>query len=301
MDAMSIDMDPSNSPVNTATSVGTREFCARINENDVLDADEDAADTLEFDVTTGANGIPEGNPMLAFTFDLRYNSYGVAVVGNDVEMLLKAKAGSAIFDLSQSLPDTDGEFTSTGADFGSGPLENVRFESGPGVLARMRIESRPDVISGIHHLILSNAVHINTLNSAYAPLALNHAVVAIGTECPETQPEPTFPPGPTFTPGATTPAKTSPQTPFTPPPKESPIKPTNTPTPTPPGTPTPPQPAASGIGGDSVTDTPTPAGLPSAGGEPRHARSVAVLSALALAIIGFAAAACWTALRAPKK
>ena len=66
MDAMSIDMNPHAIPANTATSIGSREFCARINENDLLDADEDDIDTLEIDVTTGPQGIPESTAMLAF-------------------------------------------------------------------------------------------------------------------------------------------------------------------------------------------------------------------------------------------
>jgi hypothetical protein len=63
MDAMSIDMDPSAAPANTATSLGTLESCARINENNVLDADEEgAADTLSTDVT--ATNIPVGSEMV---------------------------------------------------------------------------------------------------------------------------------------------------------------------------------------------------------------------------------------------
>src|SRR5688500_3055947 len=56
MHLMSIDMDPGATPANTGTTLGTREFCAQINENDTLDADEDAVDEVEIDVT--AEGIP---------------------------------------------------------------------------------------------------------------------------------------------------------------------------------------------------------------------------------------------------
>ena len=72
MDAMSIDMNPHGVPANTATSLGSREFCARINENNILDADEDDVDTLEIDITTGPGGIPEGSAMIGFQLDFFY-------------------------------------------------------------------------------------------------------------------------------------------------------------------------------------------------------------------------------------
>ncbi|MFQ5471982.1 MAG: hypothetical protein ACE5FA_03720 [Dehalococcoidia bacterium] len=58
MDAMSIDMDPAQSPANTGTSIGTVQGCAQINENNQLDADEDTVDSLTVDVV--AQGIPSG-------------------------------------------------------------------------------------------------------------------------------------------------------------------------------------------------------------------------------------------------
>ena len=56
MDAMSIDMDSGNTPANTANTIGTREDCRRINENNSLDADETAVDSIDIDVTAG--GVP---------------------------------------------------------------------------------------------------------------------------------------------------------------------------------------------------------------------------------------------------
>ncbi len=43
--AMVIDMEPSQSPANTGASFGSIETCGRVNENDIMDADEDAVDT----------------------------------------------------------------------------------------------------------------------------------------------------------------------------------------------------------------------------------------------------------------
>src|SRR5437867_4853673 len=54
-DRMSVDMDPFNTPANDATSLGTVEVCARVNENNVLDADEDLADQKIWPTTSGTN------------------------------------------------------------------------------------------------------------------------------------------------------------------------------------------------------------------------------------------------------
>jgi hypothetical protein len=72
MEFISIDMDPSSGSSNTSSSLGTRQSCARINENGVIDADEDAVDVdgdtdpdpdvLVLDVT--ASGVPSTNPMV---------------------------------------------------------------------------------------------------------------------------------------------------------------------------------------------------------------------------------------------
>jgi hypothetical protein len=67
MDAMSIDMDPSG---NSGTSNGDRDFCARINENDIMDADEEAVDTVEVDVT--ALNIPVGSSAIGTNFNLLF-------------------------------------------------------------------------------------------------------------------------------------------------------------------------------------------------------------------------------------
>jgi hypothetical protein len=213
MDAMSIDMNPHGIPANTATSIGSREFCARINENDVLDADEDDIDTLEIDVTTGPDGMPESNPMIAFQFELRYDAAQTHVVGSDTAMLLAAGTDSSIFDITDAIPDVDGRFLSAAMDLNTGLAGNLP-EHGPGTLSRLRIESTPDSRTGVHHLFLDRAIHINGLNEASTPNALNHAVVAIDVDCPTTQPPPVLPPTP----------KPSPTpTPFSPPPPPPPL------------------------------------------------------------------------------
>lgn len=135
MDAMSVDMDPSSAPANTATSIGSREFCARINENGIVDADEEEVDTLELDVTTGPLGIPASSPMIAFTFPLLYDPGTFSVIANDTDFLLNAAEGSSIFEASDTLPDSDGKFTAAAVDTG---LTSVVSETDPACLPACR-------------------------------------------------------------------------------------------------------------------------------------------------------------------
>ena len=191
MDAMSIDMNPHDTPANTATSIGSREFCARINANDLLDADEVDVDILEIDVTTGPEGIPETNPMIALSFTLLFEEGQIRVIGNDVRMLLDAEPFGSVLDASELLPDSDGQFGVTALDINTDVTE-----SGPGVLSRIRIEPTVDTLPGIHYLLLDGAVHIDIAGAARVPETLNHAVVAIGVDCPSVQPPPPAPPRP---------------------------------------------------------------------------------------------------------
>jgi hypothetical protein len=57
-----------NATGNTATSITSIELCARINENNVQDADEDGIDTVSIDVVTGPAGVPASNRMSAYAF-----------------------------------------------------------------------------------------------------------------------------------------------------------------------------------------------------------------------------------------
>lgn len=228
MDAISIDMDPSSVPGNTATSVGSREFCARINENDLLDADEDSVDSLEIDVTTGPDGIPKDHPMFGFTFLLSYDPASLSVIRNDVSFLLAVRAGSSLFDASDILPDQDGEFAVAAIDVAESFTAS---ESGPGVLSRLAVEASSGALEGVHHLVLGDAAHVDTYAEAFLAQTVNHAVVAIDADCPADQPEPVHPPTPT--PGPATPTATPAPSPTTPTPLQSPTAdPTATPDPT---------------------------------------------------------------------
>jgi hypothetical protein len=187
-----LDMDPTG---NTASSIGSIEPCARINPNGFADADEDGIDFIEIDAVTGPSGIPASNPMIAFQAFLDYPT-GVHVISNDPNFLLGVGVGSSILDLSETLPDTDGQFDAPAADIGPGGIVNA--ESGAGVLARMAI-SAPTAPIGVHELALGLVVHVNPVPAGFpsdneidadsdgVPDTPKPAArVAVGVPCPPT-------------------------------------------------------------------------------------------------------------------
>ena len=287
MDAMSIDMNPHGIPANTATSIGSREFCARINENDLLDADEVDVDRLEIDVTTGPDGIPEATSFMAFQLGILYKAGIIRIIGEDLDFLLFNNAGSApSSNVGDTMPDSDGRLISTGVDSYS-PLPGTTPESGPGILARLMIEAEPGAASGVYHLVLdeSESAHMDLRRHWYPPLALNHAVVAIGVDCPLAQPTP--PPTPSPTPTA----------PPTPTPTATPV-PTATPSPTQTATPC----TSCDVGGLPVPafGDDGPAALPAAGGHPATTDGVPI-AGLTIVGLGIVVAAAWAAARAAKR
>ena len=166
----SIDMEPALLPANTATSVGTTETRASINENNVLDADEDAVDTVYFDVTV--RGIPPENPMTAYGYTLSYPS-GAARIVLQQPMLI---GPPDIIISSDPLPDADGSFHVAVSD----PLGPA--ESGDGVLDRLGIESTA-VAPHSYILALSSAYHTDTSGQSHVPDAIDYGMICMNTSC----------------------------------------------------------------------------------------------------------------------
>ncbi len=226
-----IDMDPSTTPGNTATSVGTIEACAQINQNNVVDADEDAEDAVEIDVVAGPLGIPVSNPMIAFQFTLRYPAGAVTVIAHDQGFLLASGPNSSLLDAGDAVPDSDGEFTSAALDLNNATPGNVP-ESGPGVLSRFRLQSTPGTLPGVYPLTLGpnsfgggQPAHVDPNNNGFLPQNLvdtdgdtvpdtvsQVATLAINETCSgEPVPSPSMTPPPasqTPTPGPPTPTPT---------------------------------------------------------------------------------------------
>ena len=208
MDAMSIDM---NTTGNTATDLGSRQPCARINENNIQDADETAVDMITLDVT--ATNIPVATAMNAFQFDLAYSAANLKVTAKDVTLMLAATVGSVPFDASDSVPDTDGSFTGSAAD-----IAGEKTESGSGVLARLGIASTDTAVASQYDLTLSFAGHVDAGSTGYPPDALESGAISINQACSgDGTPTPTATGGPTPTPTpiGQTPTPTSSGTPPT--------------------------------------------------------------------------------------
>ncbi len=182
MDAMSIDMDPSATPMNTSIIVGTRQDCARINENDMLDADEDTtADTLTIDVT--ASVIPLSNPMTAFSYNLNYDEANLSMQSQASLFLLSFNAGSSLFNASDPLPDSNNN-----NNFNSALLDSSAStpEMGSGVLDRLTISTDSGAAQGQYALTLpvADAVHLDQVSAAQYPDAINNASIAVNEGCP---------------------------------------------------------------------------------------------------------------------
>jgi hypothetical protein len=220
MQAMRFDMDATG---NAATSLGPVEDCARINENNNLDADEDAtADTVEFDIT--ASGIPDeqvGSPghssrMIGFNVAFTYNEVQLTVQDVDTGLLLASTAGSSVFDVSDITPDTldDGAFLAAALDTG---IAETSSESGSGVLARLRISSDPGANPGQYPLAFNpgdGVLHLDTAAEDWAPLGMTNGSIAIDQPCGAPTPTPTASPTPTPSPSPSPPGSPTPTTPL---------------------------------------------------------------------------------------
>jgi hypothetical protein len=195
MQAISIDMNEGATPANTSSSLGTREACARINENDTLDADEDVIDGVLVDVT--AEGIPPfhdsgtpGNPfddtggIDAFGFILNYSSASLTVDGevnvNPAINILARNPGSTIINVNDTTPDdnADNEYNAGAIDSGSAPRE-----SGSGVLTRLTLVSETGAGAATYPLTLPDSAHGDATGAAHTPITTNNASVAVGVAC----------------------------------------------------------------------------------------------------------------------
>lgn len=186
MDAMSVDVDVTG---NTATSLGPLDSCVEARPGDVV----------AVDVT--ALNIPAATAMIAFSYRIQYDESRVWVETQDHQFLLAANPGSGVLNASEPTPDQnfDNEWAATAADLSNSGV--VPSEYGSGVLSRLTISVSRSATEGMYGLTLTAAGHVDSMNEAYVPDALNNAVIAIGMSCPTLTGTPT--PVPTATPPAT--------------------------------------------------------------------------------------------------
>jgi len=174
MDAMSLDLDTFNTPANTATSLGSREPCARVIEDDILDGDEDAGpDQLVFDLT--ALNVGAGlQAMVAYSTRITYPAPQVKIVEKDNAGLLSTALGYFGLSLSDPVPDTDGNYIVHDEDLNGGGV------SGSGFLVRLTLETNPGAAPGAYLIALADSSGYVGLTDNYQPGVLNHGMLVIG-------------------------------------------------------------------------------------------------------------------------
>ncbi|MCH8815338.1 MAG: thrombospondin type 3 repeat-containing protein [Chloroflexi bacterium] len=177
IDNVSIDVEEDATPANTATSIGSVEVCAFVEDNDVLDLDEDTTDTIVIDVVTGPDGIPAASPINAFSFTLQYEETAVNVTSLDLDLLLTSQGGS-IFNGSESVPDSDGSFIVNAIDLAATGVD------GPGVLARIELEA---VGSGYSTLSLGNLALLDEFGG-FVSIAATQMATIVAEPVAETTP-----------------------------------------------------------------------------------------------------------------
>jgi hypothetical protein len=158
-----------------------QETCAEILDDGVLNADEDAVDAVDVDVTIGAQpgpggGIPGGEIMTAFSVTLNWDVDLVDSTAANGFFLITSAGGAApfsnIFAASAVSPNSHGI-----ADAGPG-------ETGPGVLTRMRFTADGNG-SGLVTLTLSGVDIKDAANVTYPITTTNDGtLIAVDVPCP---------------------------------------------------------------------------------------------------------------------
>jgi uncharacterized repeat protein (TIGR01451 family) len=116
-----VDADPTQSPANTATSLGSIESCISMATSDIFTIDIFVTDVVD---------------LLSWEMYFQYNGSVVNVKSVKVNMFQAANPGSIVFNASDSTPDSDGSFHVSAAELGIGAED-----SGSGVLARLTLQA----------------------------------------------------------------------------------------------------------------------------------------------------------------
>ncbi|HUF54309.1 MAG TPA: dockerin type I domain-containing protein [Dehalococcoidia bacterium] len=190
INTVAIDMDPNNTPANTATSYGTVENCGEVTTGNTTIIDVIVDEVPPYNGTNGG--------IVGVEFTLNYDPTKVHVVAKDYFFLLAANGITPIDfsdDTSDPFPDDDGTYTLAVVDFGAGAPE-----SGVGVLGRVTLQG---VGSGTSPLTLSG---IALTDGGFEPYSITNTVnaeVRVDGACPlppTPTPSPTPSPSPSPTP-----------------------------------------------------------------------------------------------------
>ncbi|HSP55210.1 MAG TPA: cohesin domain-containing protein, partial [Dehalococcoidia bacterium] len=196
---IALDADPSG---NTATSLGHLDPCIRTGLGQ------------EVTVDLVVDAVPKDRPLVGWGVGIKYDSDLLEVTADDKAFLLAADGAFEPFDVSDSLPDSDGVYSMTIADLASYNPEGGNSETGPGVLARLTFRSKSP---GLATVIPGYPTLIDLKNSTIDVRTIASIHIAVGQECPpgpdiqptSLPPPPTHPPLPSPT-GDVTPQPTPP-------------------------------------------------------------------------------------------
>jgi hypothetical protein len=130
---MGIDADPSRTPANTATSLGSIESC--------FSTSSGSSTTIDLFITDASN-------LLGWATNILYDRSLISITNINVKMFQAADGHSNIFNASNPTPDTDGIFYASAVDLNAPPYQ----DSGSGVLARITISA---LAPGISDLVIS--------------------------------------------------------------------------------------------------------------------------------------------------
>jgi hypothetical protein len=172
--SMGIDADPSQSPANTAKSLGSIESCRSVASGQALNVDLFITNVVD---------------LLAWDLRLQYDPAVLNVAAINVDMF----QGSGVFDVSEDTPDSDGSFYAGAADLGA-------VDSGSGVLARITLAAvgpgLSDLTITLPQLKDKNNHPIGDTNGdGYFDGAIANGTIAVGQACPAPPtPTPTPPP-----------------------------------------------------------------------------------------------------------
>ena len=125
-----VDVEPAG---NTVTSLGPIDACISVSTGDTFQVDVFVTDVAD---------------LLAWETYFVYDMSVINVVSRDVMMFQAANAGSKVFDVSEGLPDIDGQYRIAAVDLADPPAP----DSGSGVLARLTLKA---VGPGVSPLSLS--------------------------------------------------------------------------------------------------------------------------------------------------
>jgi len=137
-----IDADPTQSPPNTATSLGSIEAC--------FSTSSGSSTTIDLFIT-------DVSDLLGWATYILYNPSLISITNINVKMFQAADGHSSIFNASNPTPDSDGSFYASAADLNAPPYQ----DSGSGVLARITISARAP---GVSPLIISET-HLTDVNN----------------------------------------------------------------------------------------------------------------------------------------